>query len=49
MSRIRVLIADDHATVREGIRRFIADTADLVVAGEAGTAQEVFEAVAAAH
>jgi DNA-binding NarL/FixJ family response regulator len=44
---VRVLIADDHATVREGISRFIADTADLVVSGEASTAHEVFEAVAA--
>jgi DNA-binding NarL/FixJ family response regulator len=44
---IRVLVADDHATVREGIRRFILDTADLVVAAEASTAQEVFEAIQA--
>lgn len=43
---IRVLIADDHATVREGVRRFLADTADLVAAGEAGNAQEVFNVVA---
>ena len=43
----RVLVADDHATVREGIRRFLADTPDLVVAREAGTAPEIFEAVAA--
>ena len=33
----RVLMANDHATVREGIRRFLADTPDLVVAREAGT------------
>jgi two-component system invasion response regulator UvrY len=44
---IRVLIADDHATVRAGVKRFLADTADLVVAREAGTAQEILEAVAA--
>jgi PAS domain S-box-containing protein len=44
---VRVLIADDHATVREGIRRFIADTVDLVVSGEACTAPEVLEMVAA--
>jgi len=43
----RVLVADDHATVREGIRRFLADTPDLVVAQEAGAAPEIFEAVAA--
>jgi PAS domain S-box-containing protein len=44
---MRVLVADDHATVREGIRRFLADTSDLVAAREASTAAEVFEAVAA--
>jgi two-component system invasion response regulator UvrY len=44
---VRILVADDHATVREGIRRFIADTVDLTVSGEACTAQEVFDAVAA--
>ena len=44
---IRVLIADDHATLRAGVKRFLADTADLVVAREAGTAQEILEAVAA--
>jgi two-component system invasion response regulator UvrY len=43
----RVLVADDHTTVREGIRRFLADTPDLVVAREAGTAPEIFEAMAA--
>jgi len=44
---IRVLLADDHAAVREGARRFIAQTTDLVVVGEARQAQEVFGAVAA--
>ena len=43
----RVLVADDHATVREGIRRFLADTPDLIVTQEACTASEIFEAVAA--
>lgn len=43
----RVLVADDHATVREGIRRFLADTTDLMVAREACAAPELFEAVAA--
>lgn len=32
---IRVLIADDHAVVREGIKRILADTEDVSVAGEA--------------
>ncbi len=32
---IRVLIADDHAVVREGIKRILADTEDISVTGEA--------------
>jgi DNA-binding NarL/FixJ family response regulator len=42
-----VLVADDHATVRAGIQRFLAETPDLVAAREAATAPEVLEAVAA--
>ena len=36
---IRVLIADDHAIVREGIKRTLADMADIQVVGEAGDGQ----------
>ncbi|WP_341675230.1 response regulator transcription factor [Niveibacterium sp. SC-1] len=32
---IRVLIADDHAIVRQGLKAILADTEDLVVTGEA--------------
>ncbi len=32
---IRVLIADDHAIVREGLKQIIADSADFAVCGEA--------------
>ncbi|MFT5533781.1 MAG: two-component system invasion response regulator UvrY [Burkholderiaceae bacterium] len=32
---IRVLIADDHAIVREGLKQILADTKDIVVAGAA--------------
>ncbi|MES2935497.1 MAG: response regulator transcription factor [Pseudomonadota bacterium] len=34
-NRIRILIADDHAIVREGLKQILADTKDIVVAGEA--------------
>jgi two-component system, NarL family, invasion response regulator UvrY len=34
-SRLRVLIADDHAIVRQGLRQILSDTTDLEVAGEA--------------
>ncbi len=39
--RIRVLIADDHALVREGLRKVLAFGVDIEPVGEAATAQEV--------
>jgi DNA-binding NarL/FixJ family response regulator len=38
MSKIRVLIADDHALVREGIAAFLRLCDDIEVVGEASTA-----------
>ena len=38
---IRVFLADDHALVRDGVRRVLEDQPDISVAGEAGTAAEV--------
>jgi two-component system invasion response regulator UvrY len=35
MSRIRVAIVDDHAIVREGLRRLVEVQDDMVIAGEA--------------
>ncbi|MET0266408.1 MAG: response regulator transcription factor [Duganella sp.] len=32
---IKVFIADDHAIVREGLKQILADTRDIIVAGEA--------------
>jgi two-component system, NarL family, invasion response regulator UvrY len=43
---IRVLIADDHAVVREGVKRILAEAADLVIAGEASHGQEILAKVA---
>ena len=41
---IRVLVVDDHAVVRTGLKLLLAAEADLEVVGEAGTAREaVFE------
>lgn len=34
-TKIRVLIADDHAIVRQGLRQILSETEDLLVAGEA--------------
>ena len=39
MSAIRVLIADDHVTVREGLAAIIGRQADMEVAGEAASGQ----------
>ena len=35
MSRIRVVIADDHALLREGIRALLQTAGDVEVVGEA--------------
>ncbi len=40
-SNIRLLIADDHALVREGIRKVLSFAADITVVGEAATAADV--------
>ena len=40
---IRILIADDHAVVRAGIRQFLAGHDDLSVVGEAATGAEVLD------
>lgn len=40
---IKVLIADDHAVVRQGLKQILGDTSDLVVVGEATTGPEVLE------
>jgi two-component system invasion response regulator UvrY len=45
MKTINVLIADDHAIVREGLKQILADTADIVVAGDAQNGQEAVQLV----
>jgi two-component system invasion response regulator UvrY len=42
---IKVLVADDHAVVRRGIRQILAETPDILVGGEAGTGPEVLRLV----
>jgi DNA-binding NarL/FixJ family response regulator len=44
---IRVLIADDHDIVREGLKQIVAETADITVGGEARTGAEAVEQVRA--
>lgn len=42
---IRVLIADDHTIVREGLKQIVADTNDIIVVGEASTGREALDKV----
>jgi len=40
---IRVLVADDHVLIRQGLRRVLADFPDMLVAGEAANAQQTLQ------
>lgn len=46
MSATRILIADDHAVVRAGLRLLIESDPGMTVIGEAGTYDEVLAAIA---
>ena len=46
---IRILIADDHAIVRAGLRQFIADQPDMEVTGEAASGSEAVQLVRGAE
>ncbi len=45
MDKLRVLLADDHAIIRDGLRQILADTEDLAVAGEAANGNEALRLV----
>ena len=45
MTAIRIVLADDHAIVREGLKRIVGDVADFTVAGEAADGTEVMRRV----
>ncbi|MDY6972398.1 MAG: response regulator transcription factor, partial [Thermodesulfobacteriota bacterium] len=42
---IRLLIADDHAVVREGLKQIVSDTHDIIIADEASNGHEVLQKV----
>jgi two-component system, NarL family, response regulator NreC len=43
MKRIRVLLADDHAVVRQGFKMILSAQPDLEIVGEAGNGREAVE------
>ncbi len=43
--KLRVLLADDHAIIRDGLKQILADTDDLAVAGEAANGIELMQQV----
>jgi len=45
MSKIKVLIVDDHTLVRQGIRSLLALTADIEIVGEAADGRQAIEKV----
>ena len=44
---IKVLVADDHAIVRRGLRQILSETPDVVVGGEAENAAELMQKIRA--
>ena len=48
MRKIKVLVADDHAMFRSGLKLVLEETRDMVVAAEAGTGIEVLKKTAEA-
>ncbi len=40
---IRILVTDDHAIVRKGLKQILSDVRDMAVLGEAATGQEAFQ------
>jgi DNA-binding NarL/FixJ family response regulator len=45
MAQIRVLIADDHAIVREGLKQIVLSDSEITVAGEAATGDEAISKI----
>jgi DNA-binding NarL/FixJ family response regulator len=45
MNKIKVLVADDHTLVRQGIRSLLALTADIEIVGEAADGRQAIEKV----
>jgi len=46
MSKIRIVLADDHSVVRQGFRRILEAQADMEIVGEASNGREALESAA---
>jgi DNA-binding NarL/FixJ family response regulator len=46
---IRIVVADDHAILREGLKRILGGVGDLEVVGEAGSGPEAVDQACRAH
>ncbi len=42
---LKILIADDHAIVRQGLKQIVTETRDMMVAGEASNGQELLNKI----
>ena len=42
---VRILIADDHAIVRQGLKQIVSETSDMAITGEASTGEELLDLV----
>ena len=42
---LKILIADDHAIVRQGLKQIVTETRDMIVAGEASNGQELLDKI----
>jgi two-component system invasion response regulator UvrY len=42
---LKILIADDHAIVRQGLKQIVTETRDMTVAGEASNGQELLNKI----
>ncbi len=49
MSKIRILLADDHAVVRQGFKLILATQPDMEIVGEAGNGREAVELAEQLH
>ncbi|MFI4939425.1 MAG: response regulator [Burkholderiales bacterium] len=47
MEKLKVLLADDHAIIRDALKQILGDTEDLLVAGEAANGTELMQRVRA--